>query len=231
MRQVDGKDYIYLIWKEKESRRNYIVGQLSKNGCFEFSYGFEVQDAIERGFSPLISFEDINKTYTNTILFPVFSSRLPDRKRKNIDEILEKYEMNSFDEYELLKKSGARLPIDSLEFIDPILSSEEAYIVRKFYLAGTRHYLKCNGAECQRTPAVTVGDTLDLILEPNNSHDENAIKVYDKNSNIVGYIPRYYSESIYELFEKQFKYRCTVIEFNKDGKCNECIRVELVLHK
>jgi len=31
----DGKDYIYLVWKETETRRQYIVGQLSKNGQFE----------------------------------------------------------------------------------------------------------------------------------------------------------------------------------------------------
>jgi hypothetical protein len=29
--------------------------------------------------------------------------------------------LKEFDEYKLLKRSGARLPIDSLEFIEPIL--------------------------------------------------------------------------------------------------------------
>ena len=45
------------------------------------------------------------------MLFPVFASCLPDRKRKDIDKILQKYGLKEFDEYELLKKSGARLPI------------------------------------------------------------------------------------------------------------------------
>ena len=34
----DGKDYLYLIWKCSSNRRQYIVGQLSKNGQYEFCY-------------------------------------------------------------------------------------------------------------------------------------------------------------------------------------------------
>ena len=33
----DGRDYLLLIWKEPKSRRRYLVGELSKNGQFEFT--------------------------------------------------------------------------------------------------------------------------------------------------------------------------------------------------
>ena len=36
MSQKDGRDYLYLIWKAEQSRKQYIVGQLIKNGQFEF---------------------------------------------------------------------------------------------------------------------------------------------------------------------------------------------------
>lgn len=124
----EGRDYIYLVWKDSETRRQYIVGQLSKNGQFEFNYGFEVEAAIEKGFKLLISFEDIDKVYKNDILFPVFSSRLPDKKRKEIDKILLKYGLEEYDDYKLLKRSGARLPIDDLEFIDPFNESSNEII-------------------------------------------------------------------------------------------------------
>ena len=42
-------------------------------------------------------------------------------KRRDIKEILEKYEMTEYDPYELLKRNGGRLPIDNYEFICPIL--------------------------------------------------------------------------------------------------------------
>ena len=51
----DGRDYLYLIWKCASNRRQYIVGQLSKNGQYEFRYGEEIEEAMEKGFMPLIS--------------------------------------------------------------------------------------------------------------------------------------------------------------------------------
>lgn len=57
--------------------------------------------------------------------------------------------MEEYDEYILLKRSGARLPIDSLEFIDPILDTDQA-VKRIFYVAGVRHYLECSGKNCEK---------------------------------------------------------------------------------
>ena len=120
----EGRDYLYLVWKEPVTRRNYVVGQLTKNSQYEFSYGYEIKDAMEKGFELLISFEELEKVYKSDTLWPTFSSRLPDSKRRGIKEILAKYGLKEFDEYKLLKRSGARLPIDSLEFIDPIFKDD-----------------------------------------------------------------------------------------------------------
>ena len=87
----DGKDYLYLIWKCALNRRQYIVGQLTKNGHYEFQYCEKIEDALKAGFTPLVSFEKLDTVYKSENLFPVFASRLPDRKRKDIDKILEKY--------------------------------------------------------------------------------------------------------------------------------------------
>lgn len=38
--------------------------------------------SVKDGFSPLLCFPDINKTYQDKKLFPIFSSRLPDKKEK-----------------------------------------------------------------------------------------------------------------------------------------------------
>ena len=117
MLQVDGRDYLYLIWKSEQSRTQYIVGQLVKNGQYEFRYAKEVQAALNDGFTPLLCFPDVQKVYTDQKLFPVFASRLPDKRRKDIQGILKKYDLEQYDEYLLLKRGGARLPIDNFEFI------------------------------------------------------------------------------------------------------------------
>ena len=223
----EGKDYLYLIWKEPITRRNYIVGQLSRNGQYEFCYGYEVKNAIEKGFEPLISFEDIDKVYKSDILFPTFSSRLPDRKRRGIERILSKYGLKTFDEYKLLKRSGARLPIDTLEFIDPIFEEDDGEIKRVFYIAGVRYCTGCDGENCEKALQLNIGAKLKLKPEPSNPYDKNAIKILDKENNHVGYLPRYYSKSVLEYLKEDREYKCTVLEVNKDMQCNECVKVKL----
>lgn len=227
----NGKDFLYLIWKDPISRKQFMVGTLSKNGCYEFSYGLEVNEAIKRGFQLLISFEDLQTVYKNSILFPVFSSRLPDKKRHGIDKILRKYNMDEYDDYTLLKRSGARLPIDNLEFIDPIIDTSESDIKRMFFLAGPRYYIGCGGKNCDDSIDVIVGERVNLVPEPENKHDSNAIKVTNKENSILGYIPRYHSESIIRALDMGYNYTCIIREVQKNKCCNECMKVELALFK
>lgn len=190
-----GKDYLYLIWKSEKSRKQYIVGQLTKNSQYEFRYCEEVESAIADGFIPLLCFPDLNKVYKDDKLFSIFVSRLPDKRRKNIRDILNKYGLEEYDEYLLLKRSGARLPIDSLEFIDPILDMEND-LTRIFYMAGVRHYLDCDGKDCSGAVEVTRGDEVYLKREPDNQYDQNAVQLLDVTGKVLGYVPRYYSAGV-----------------------------------
>lgn len=49
----------------------------------------------------------------------LWSSSVVFKEKKGIEKILEKYHLTEYDAYKLLKHSGARLPIDTYEFIDP----------------------------------------------------------------------------------------------------------------
>ena len=69
-----------------------------------------------------------------------------------------------------------------------------------------------------------------MELEPTNEFDKNAIKIIDRENNHVGYLPRYYSESIIEYFKQGAEYECKVLEVNKDMECHECIEVKLELY-
>lgn len=220
----DGKDYLYLIWKSEQTRNQYIIGQLTKNGQYEFQYGEEVQAAIADGFKPLLCFPDLNKVYKNDRLFTIFTSRLPDKKRKNIQEILDKYGLDKYDDYMLLKRSGARLPIDHLEFIDPILCLDNN-VTRIFYMAGVRHYLDCDGKDCAQAAKVTRGDEVFLRKEPDNIHDQNAVQFLDISGKVLGYIPRYYSKGVTELLKQKKKITCHIYNVDKNKNCNECIKV------
>ncbi len=226
----DGKDYLFLIWKSGESGKQYIVGQLTKNSQYEFEYCEDVKEAIEDGFVPLLCFPELDKVYEDERLFPIFSSRLPDKKRKNIQEILEKYGMEKYDEYMLLKRSGAKLPIDGLEFIDPILDADEN-LMRIFYVAGVRHYLNCDGIDCLKAMKITRGDEVVLKRDLENKHDEYAVQMLDCSGKVFGYVPRYYSKSVAKLMEMGKKIECHIYNVDKDRNCNECIKVIMEIRK
>ena len=113
------KDLVYLVWTDVNTGNKYKVAMLYKeNGIYYFKYIIEnVKEAEKYGFSLLVSFKILNATYENPQLFAVFSSRLPDATRPEIKEILDTYGMTEYDEFELLKRSGAKLPTDHYEFV------------------------------------------------------------------------------------------------------------------
>ena len=77
----------------------------------------KLKEAEKQGFNLLVAFPQIDVTYENPQLFASFGARLPDKRRPEIKEILETYGMTEYDEFELLKRSGAKLPTDNYEFV------------------------------------------------------------------------------------------------------------------
>ena len=115
------KDLVYLIWTDVKTGKKYKVAELYKeNKTFYFRYILEnVKEAEQNGFELLVAFPQLNATYENPHLFAVFGARLPDKRRPEINKILKEYDMKEYDEFELLKRSGAKLPTDNYEFVQP----------------------------------------------------------------------------------------------------------------
>ena len=220
------RDYLFLIWKDPNSRRNFTVGKLTRGEKFRFEYCEEYQEAVKSGWKGLTAFPDMNGVYESENLFPAFSSRLPDPKRRDMEKILEKYGLESYDAYELLKKSGARLPIDTYEFIDPILPEDET-VQRDFFVMGIRHNAPCKGEDCGLLPAVEKGDLLKFQPEPDNPYDPNAIMIMTESGEQLGYVPRYFSPQILARLERGDGYSCRVLEVGSNHDCTECVKVRL----
>lgn len=216
-------DFLYLIWKDPRTRRNFIVGKLTREKSFKFQYCEEYENARKHGWKMLEAFPE-EKIYESAILFPTFSSRLPDPKRRDIDKILNKYGLNQYDAFELLKKNGGRLPIDTYEFISPIFPDDKI-VQREFFIMGIRHLATCKGENCSRLPKINVGDFLRIDPEPENITDPFAIQINTQQGEHLGYIPRYYSRAIFERISSGLTYSCQVIEVNRQGVCSECVKV------
>ena len=113
------QDLVYLVWTDYKTGNKYKVAKLYKeNGTFYFKYILEnVKEAQKNGFELLIPFPQINALYDNPKLFACFAARLPEPTRPEIKEILDTYGMKEYDDFELLKRSGAKLPTDHYEFV------------------------------------------------------------------------------------------------------------------
>lgn len=227
----NARDFLYLIWKESQSRRNFIIGRLIRQmDGYSFEYGDEVKEALKKGFSPLVPFPEINKVYFSQNMFPVFSSRLPDKKRKGIEQILNKYGLSEYDEYELLKTTGARLPIDTFSFVSPIFPDDENVKI-EFCAMGIRHYIGCNGESCAKGPELLPGQMLQLIPQSDNAYDNYAVRLVTPEGCLIGYIPRYYSQAVYKKLSEKYDYECKVLEFSKEKNCDTCLKVSLKIPK
>ena len=119
----DGRDYLLLVWKEPKTRRCYTIGELSKNGQFEFSYGYEVREAIDAGFKLLIAFPDIEKVYKNDILY-LDEDIYVSVKNKNKDKIDVNYSL--FDEGKY--SSGDVVGYVSVSLNENVIRKENIYV-------------------------------------------------------------------------------------------------------
>ncbi len=218
-------NYLYLIWKDPRSRSNFTIGKLTRGDKYTFEYCEGLADAESCGWNRMDAFSE-DKVYESDVIFPVFASRLPDRKRRDIGKILEKYGLTQYDEFELLRKSGARLPIDTYEFIDPIFPEAET-VECDFFVVGIRHNASCGGNHCELLPEVRPDDLLLLEEEPENKYDPNAIRVLTSKGEHLGYIPRYYNQAILQRLHRGITCSCRVLEVHPEQKCSDCVKARL----
>ena len=94
-----------------------LIGELTKKEDeYSFRYTLDTTDKPE-GFIKVPTFKDINRVYTSKSLFLFFVNRLFDKSRPDLPQLLEKYGLNDYDEWELLKATRARLVTDGYELV------------------------------------------------------------------------------------------------------------------
>ena len=219
-------NYMYIIWTNPNTKRSYIVGKLGRTETgFFFEYSDEYRDALNSGWTWIECFPE-DRRYESKVLFPVFQSRLPDRRRRDLPQILEKYELEEYDGYELLKNSGGRLPIDTYEFVDPVFDDDRT-IERIFYLVVSHDSSSRSGD----THCLEAGARLLLQREENNARDVYAVQVKTEEGEILGYIPHYYSRGVSDRLSRGMSYDCTVLDINQESNSEECVKVKLLMPK
>lgn len=229
MEDIENKKRLLVIWQDNKTRLRHIIGELTKGSCFMFQYNKEnFQKLRSLDFNVLTAFPDWDKTYFSDTLFSVFLSRLPDKRRSDINNILRNYDLESYDEFDLLKKSGGRLPTDSLEFVEALDLSEKN-IKRQFYIAGTKYYC---GEDFCNILKLAPNEPLSFQLESDNKIDKNAVKILHLGTTI-GYVPSYFAKEVTEAILSKRNVSIKVVEtkpnFQLSENWYECVKVEITI--
>ncbi len=200
--KYDTNNNLWLTWKEPTTRERFVIGLLTyKEKKYYFEYlknegKNNLNEAIKKGFKLLPAFPE-NKKYESDNLFYTFINRLPNRKRKDVQELIKERNLNEdCSDFELLREIGGALPTDTFEFLIPISFVEIRELNLSFYVAGTKYYEDNYAIETLKEKT-----ELELKIDFHNKYDEKAIEIVKDNCRL-GYIPRCYCEYIYEYVKK-----------------------------
>lgn len=181
---------LLLCWQapEKSDRRKHIIAELCrKENSYIFRYlkGTEDFERAEKlGFKMYPAFKADRQEHTSGVL-EAFVGRIPPRSRKDFNEYLQSFripENTHISYFALLGYSGAKLPSDGFSIIDPFegVNTPNEFLIE---LAGTRYMKEL------RLSDIHPDDLVELVKEPDNKYDPQAIFVTSKGRKL-GYINR-----------------------------------------
>lgn len=83
----------------------------------------------------------------------------------------------------------------------------------EFFIAGVQHHDSYKVLQ-----VIKVDDFLQMVLEPSNKYDPNAVRLEFRDT-MIGYVPARLSAEVSALImSEESLYSCKIIEFNKDNK-------------
>lgn len=196
---------LLVVWQDEESRLYYHIGTLSNyDDYYEFTYTSsqpglrKLGDALKAGYMIHPAFPKTDKVYRSKALFPAFDRRIPSSDRSDFKAILSDLGLNENpSKMEILRATRGRLASDTYSFEQPLRLREDGKIQSSFFIHGMRH---------QKLPDdwsswIAESSSLELIQEPTNPYDSNAVAVFTRGGKQLGYVPNFYSQAIFSLIE------------------------------
>jgi hypothetical protein len=197
---------LLLAWNMTGKTRR-VVGVINKleNGVVTLKYSQETEDfeaAIREGFERIPAFRSLGLEHTSGVM-DYFMSRITSRKREDFGDYLNSIGISEknkdmISDFALLGYGEGRLPSDGYHVVNDY-SDVDLPIEFVSELSGVQF---CDYAET--TKDLIVGQPLDVIPEPNNEYDCNAIAVYNKDRKL-GYINRIQAKTVCNWIESGAK--------------------------
>jgi len=189
---------LFLFWQRpiagKERRTRHLVGEIERVADGTVFRYLKNQDdfarAREEGFQGFPAFDIKKASEYTTGALDAFMRRVPPRRRDDFIEYLARHrlpETFAGSDLALLAYTGAKLPGDGFEIV-PDLAGIAPPMELVMEVAGFRH---------QDVPidTIAVGEKVELVPEPNNQVDPEAVAVMCAYGRI-GYIARPYRTTV-----------------------------------
>jgi hypothetical protein len=179
-------------------------------GEYHFNY---IRNALDvRDFRPLLGFDDLGRTYSSSELFPLFAQRAMDPRRPDYQRYVERLGLEGEQPgpWEQLARSQGRRHGDTLQlFPEPVVQNDELTCL--FLVHGIRHVHEepkvLNGRPVNVTNSqveaalrsIQRGDPLELVQEPTNVKNSQAMIVVGPLSVPIGWVPNLLVADLHRL--------------------------------
>lgn len=182
-------DRLLLSWQaqDSETRSRFVVAELiNQNDTVTLNYltdSSDYQMAVDHGFIGHPAFPVKNGSSFSNHVLNAFERRLPPRNRSDFPRYLELRAISpnqDLDTFSLLGYVGAKLPDDGFEIVHPFddVALQFEVIIE---IAGFRHNSEID------IELINIGDQVEFISEPENSHDSSAVKIISSGK-LLGYV-------------------------------------------
>jgi hypothetical protein len=192
---------LYIAWRDALEMKWYPVGRLQSDGAsFTFCYTRGAREADR--FVLFGQMDDLDGVYTSDVLFPIFENRIMATKRPEFDTFINWLGLQhiDYDPVEVLALTEGRRGTDSIEVFPCPEKSRDGVYRMAFFIHGIRHL---HEAHIDALEELKPGDSLALLLDPQNRYDKNAVMLRtDDPIRFVGYCPRYLTVDLHELLGK-----------------------------
>ena len=187
---------LFVAWQDPKSRRFHAVAQLDRTSTGDYRFVYLKNAETLEGFDPFVSFPNLHRTYISDRLFPLFENRLMSPRRPDYPQFVEDLGLpEDADPFDLLGRSGRRAT-DSIEvFAEPHMNDDTGHLSTWFFVRGIRHVLEDDAVLQQ----LRNGDELQLVPDPDNVANGQALLVLEGTSHRIGYVPDYLVDTIHRL--------------------------------
>lgn len=199
--QVDGtRRRLFVAWQNPRTRTIAPVGCLARageNGDRQYEFRYLQRALSMTDFHPFVSFPNLRHAYRSPHLFPFFANRLMPRAREDYPDYLSTLALNvGADPFEVLGRSGGRRATDAIEvFPEPVVDPATRAAACHFLVRGVRHLDHAQEA----IDGLVAGDHLQVLPDPQNSHDPLALLLRTATYGLVGFVPAFLNSIVHRL--------------------------------